>query len=101
MQGDYVQISIRYFTVLREITGKKEEKISFPEKQKITVALTLKTLSDKYGRSFTDYTFNSKGQIKNFLQLLINGNSITNKDTREITLQNEDTLIILPPVGGG
>jgi MoaD family protein len=96
-----VQISIRYFTVLREITGKKEEKISFPEKQKITVALTLKVLSDKYGKPFTDYTFNSKDQIKNFLQLLINGTSITTKDTQEVTLQNEDTLIILPPVGGG
>jgi molybdopterin synthase sulfur carrier subunit len=87
--------------VLREITGKKEEKISFPEKQKVTVALTLETLSNKYGKPFTDYTFNSKGQIKNFLQLLINGDSITNNDTQETMLQNGDTLIILPPVGGG
>jgi molybdopterin synthase sulfur carrier subunit len=96
-----VQISIRYFTILREITGKKEEKIVFPEKQKITVAITLKTLSDKYGKSFTDYIFDSKGQIKNFLQLLINGTSITVENKLEFTLQNGDTLIILPPVGGG
>jgi molybdopterin synthase sulfur carrier subunit len=96
-----VQILIRYFTTLREITEKKEEKIVFPEKQKITVALTLKTLSDKYGKPFTDYIFDSNGQIKNFLQLLINGSSITTNDKLEVTLQNEDTLIILPPVGGG
>jgi MoaD family protein len=96
-----VQISIRYFTILREITGKKEEKIIFPEKQKITVALTLKTLSDKYNKSFTDYIFDSKGQIKNFLQLIINETSITSDDKLEVTLQNGDTLIILPPVGGG
>ncbi|MDR2700102.1 MAG: MoaD/ThiS family protein [Nitrososphaerota archaeon] len=97
-----MQISIRYFTTLREITGKKEEKIFFQENQKITVALTLKTLSDKYGKPFTDYTFDPKGQIKNFLQLLINGVSITtSNDELEVTLQNGDTLAILPPVGGG
>jgi len=96
-----VQISIRYFTRLREITGKKEEKIFFTEKQKITVSLTLKTLSDRYGKPFTDYIFDSKGQIKNFLQLIINGASITQDNKLEMPLQNGDTLIILPPVGGG
>jgi len=96
-----VQISIRYFTRLREITGKKEEKIFFTEKQKITVSLTLKTLSDRYGKPFTDYIFDSKDQIKNFLQLIINGASITQDNKLEIPLQNGDTLIILPPVGGG
>ncbi|MCL2288847.1 MAG: MoaD family protein [Candidatus Bathyarchaeota archaeon] len=96
-----MQISIRYFTRLREITGKKEEKIFFTEKQKITVSLTLKTLSDRYGKPFTDYIFDSKGQIKNFLQLIINGASITQDNKLEMPLQNGDTLIILPPVGGG
>jgi len=96
-----MQVSIRYFTVLREITGKKEEVIVFPEKQKVTVALTLETLSEKYGKSFIDYVFDSKGQIKNFLQLLINGASIVSDDKLELILQNGDTLIILPPVGGG
>jgi MoaD family protein len=96
-----VQISIRYFTTLREITGKKEEKISFTEKQKTTVALTLKTLSDKYGKTFADYIFDSKGQVKNFLQLLINGDSIYMDNKLEVTLQDGDTLIILPPVCGG
>ncbi|MDR0797580.1 MAG: MoaD family protein, partial [Nitrososphaerota archaeon] len=92
-----MQISIRYFTILREITGKKEEKIDYPEKQKITINTTLETLSNKYGKPFTDYIFNAKGQIKNFIQLLINGTSIPNEDKLETTLQNGDTLIILPP----
>jgi molybdopterin synthase sulfur carrier subunit len=96
-----LQISIRYFTKLREITGKKEEKIIFPEKQKTTIALTLKTLSDKYGKPFTDCIFDTEGQIKNFLQLLINGTSIPMDNKLESTIQDGDTLIILPPVGGG
>ncbi|MDR0318712.1 MAG: MoaD family protein [Nitrososphaerota archaeon] len=96
-----MQISIRYFTILREITGKKEETLSFPENQKVTIATALKKLSDTYGKPFTDYIFDTKGQVKNFLQLLINGNSITTDDKLATTLQNGNTLIILPPVGGG
>jgi MoaD family protein len=99
-----VQISIRYFTILREITNKKEETLSFPENQKITIDTALKKLSTKYGKPFTDYLFDTKGQVKNFLQILINGNSITTTATDDklsTTLQNGDTLIILPPVGGG
>jgi MoaD family protein len=96
-----VKISIRYFTTLREITGKKEETITFTEKQEPTVSSTLKTLSTKYGKSFTDYIFDPKGQVKNFLQLLINGVNIPNDNKLESTLQNGDILIILPPVSGG
>ncbi|MCL1978230.1 MAG: MoaD family protein [Candidatus Bathyarchaeota archaeon] len=96
-----MQISIRYFTMLREITGKKEEKLAFSENQKTTVILVLKVLSDNYGKLFTDYVFDSDGLIKGFLQLLINGTSITILDGSESLLQDGDVLAILPPVGGG
>jgi len=87
--------------MLREITGKKEEKLAFSENQKTTVILVLKVLSDNYGKLFTDYVFDSDGLIKGFLQLLINGTSITILDGSESLLQDGDVLAILPPVGGG
>ena len=96
-----MQISIRYFTTLREIVGKKEEKLSFTENKKITVTIVLKALSDKYGKSFIEYVFNSEGQVKNFLQLLINGVNTVNMCGTETVLQEGDVLAILPPVGGG
>jgi MoaD family protein len=96
-----MQVSIRYFTTLREITGKKEEQLFFPENQKTTIDNVLKTLSDKYGKSFTDYVFDSDGKIKRLLQLLINGTSITAPEQHEIPLQNGNILAILPPVSGG
>jgi MoaD family protein len=100
-KGNYVQISIHYFTTLREMTGKKEEKLSFTEKQKPTTALALRILSDKYGKPFTDYVFDSNGKIKRFLQLLINGTNIITLDVQETLLQEGDVLAILPPVCGG
>ncbi|MDR2203710.1 MAG: MoaD family protein [Nitrososphaerota archaeon] len=96
-----MQISIRYFTILREITGKKEEKLSYSENQKITIKIVLKTLSDKYGKPFVEYMFDSNGQIKSFLQLFINGTNTTNLKGTKTTLQDEDVLAILPPIGGG
>jgi len=96
-----VQISIRYFTTLREITGKKEEKLIFSENKKITITAVLETLSDKYGKAFTDYVFNSDEQVKSFLQLLINGTNTTTISGTEAAMQDGDVLAILPPVGGG
>ncbi|MCL2287654.1 MAG: MoaD/ThiS family protein [Candidatus Bathyarchaeota archaeon] len=96
-----MQISIRYFTTLREITGKKEEKLIFSENKKITITAVLETLSDKYGKAFTDYVFNSDEQVKSFLQLLINGTNTTTISGTEAAMQDGDVLAILPPVGGG
>ncbi len=96
-----MQVSIRYFTVLRELTGKKEEKLIFPENQKTTIKAVLKMLSEKYDKSFIDYVFDLDGQVKGFLQFLINGTSATTLQGLETTLQEGDVLAILPPVGGG
>jgi molybdopterin synthase sulfur carrier subunit len=58
-------------------------------------------LSDKYGKTFTDYVFNSDEQVKSFLQLLINGTNTTTISGTETAMQDGDVLAILPPVGGG
>ena len=96
-----MQISIRYFTTLREITGKKEEKLCI-ENQKFTISLALKILSDRYGKPFINYVFDSSEmQVKKFIQVLINGANIDTLNGQETLLQEGDILAILPPVGGG
>ena len=96
------EIKVRFFTSLREIVNKREETLCFAEGENVTVDLVLKTLSQRYGTSFTEYVYNKKTeQPKNFLQFLINGTATSTLSGLETELKNGDVLAILPPVGGG
>ena len=96
------QVSIRFFTVLREVTTKKEETLQFDKGEKVTVTTVLKTLSDQYGKPFAEYVYDPQtGTVKGFLQFYINGQSLSGLNGLETQLRDGDVLAIVPPVGGG
>ena len=97
-----LQIIVRFFTSLREITGRREENIEFPEDKKVTIDVVLRTLNKKYGRDFHEYVYDGEtGQVRSFLQFLVNGKSASTENGLETILEEGDVLAILPPVGGG
>lgn len=97
-----MEVKVRFFTSLREIVGKREETISYPNEQTVTAGTVLSTLSKEYGVPFTDYVFDAKtGQPKSFLQFLVDGNSTSTLNGLETKLKDGGVLAILPPVGGG
>ena len=97
-----MQISVRFFTSLREIVDKKEETLKFPDGKKVTVDKVLKTLAHHYGKRFVEYVYDANdGEVKCFLQFLINGRSASTLDDLDTELQDGDVLAIIPPVGGG
>jgi molybdopterin synthase sulfur carrier subunit len=97
-----LQVSVRFFTSLREVTNKKEETLKFPEDERVTVNTVLKTLSQRYGKSFVEYVYDRKtGEVRSFLQFLVNGKSAATMNGLETELADGDVLAILPPVGGG
>jgi molybdopterin synthase sulfur carrier subunit len=98
----YLHVSIRFFTVLREITRKKEEVLEFPEGENVTIAAVLEKLSERYERKFSDYVYEKKTrEVKGFLQFLVNGRSMVSFKGLETVLVDGDVLAIIPPVGGG
>ena len=97
-----MQVSVRFFTVLREVTGKREETLAFPEKETVTVDAVLQNLSEHYGKAFTDYVYKAEtGEVKRFLQFFVNGKSAATINGLQTELRNGDLLAIIPPVGGG
>ena len=97
-----MQVSVRFFTSLRELTGKREESLKFRDGEKVTVNMVLKRLAERYGKSFVEYVYDSKsGDVKGFLQFLVNGRSASTLKGLDTKLANGDVLAIIPPVGGG
>lgn len=95
-----MKISVRFFTNLREITGRREETLSFPDNEDVTLDRVVRLLTDEYGKDFVDYVYDLKTHgIKGFLQFLINGKNAV--DGLMTQLCDGDVLAILPPVGGG
>lgn len=93
-----LKIVVKFFTTLREITEKREEELTLPEIT--TVGEALDELARKYGARFIDYVF-EKGQIRPYLQILLNGRNINLLQGLETRLEAGATLALLPPAGGG
>jgi MoaD family protein len=98
----HLKISVRFFTILKEITGKKEEILVFQEGERVTINFVLKQLSEKYGAEFSNYVYDPKSrEVKGYLQFFINGQSFVTLQGLESALIDGDVLAIVPPVSGG
>ncbi len=94
-----MKVEVKFFTSLREITGKKVDEIQM--QNTITVDELLTLLSEKYGKNFREYIYNKKGDVQGFLSFLVNGKNINIIQGFDTELQENDVVAILPPVGGG
>ncbi|MCW4006308.1 MAG: MoaD family protein [Candidatus Bathyarchaeota archaeon] len=97
-----MKVQVRFFTVLREVVGEKEETVEFAQNQEVTVQAVLEELSRRHGKAFADYVFDEKtGEVRGFLQFFINGKSTAAHNGLKSQMQNGDVLAVIPPVGGG
>ncbi len=94
-----MKVTVKFFTTLREITGKREEEIK--SSRDLTVDELLQDLSKKYGRRFKDYVYDETGDVRSYLQFLVNGRSVTTMQGFKTKLREGDRVAIIPPVGGG
>jgi len=95
-----MKITVKVFTALRELVGKGEITIE-ANTPNPTVHTILSQLNTQYGKEFTEHVYDENGDIRGFLQFLINGKSITTPKGLKTRLKDGDTIAILPPVGGG
>lgn len=95
-----MKVSVRLFTALRELAGRGKEILEFTEKS-VTVKEVLEELVKRHGKAFKDYLYNGKGEMQEYLQLLVNGKSVSLLEELETRVKEGDEVAIVPPVGGG
>ncbi|MCJ7721179.1 MoaD family protein [Candidatus Bathyarchaeota archaeon] len=94
-----MKVEVKFFTSLREITGKKVDEIQLQNTVTVNELVTL--LSEKYGKNFREYIYNKKGDVQEFLSFLVNGKNINIMQGFDTKLQEGNVVAILPPIGGG
>lgn len=94
-----VNVHLKYFAMLREIIGKKEEVLGLLEGSTIQDVIT--KLAEAYGERFTTYVLNSESQLRENLALLRNGEAVQPTMLGATRVRDGDVIVILPPVGGG
>jgi len=94
-----MEILIRYFTILRNITGTREERID--AKEGSTVENVLKDLGKRYGKEFERYIFSGREHRGLKLLFFVDGRNIEGSDGFKTKLRDGSILAIMPPVAGG
>jgi len=95
-----MKINVRYFTTLRELVGKREDKLELMEGSNL--AELLETVSVKYGTvAFTYLHVMESGIIDPSIKFLINGVGAQSLRGLETELKDGDMVAIIPPIGGG
>lgn len=95
-----MEIEVKYFTMLREVTGKKREVLAFPDKV-ISLEVIIKMLEEKYGKAFSKYIYNREKQVRNYLVFMLNNTNTLSLDRFETKIKDGDILSIIPPISGG
>lgn len=94
-----MHVNIKYFAMIRDLTGTKTEVLCLPENADISQLFNI--LITKYGEKMAYYIFDEKGSQRDYLSYMLNGVNIHSLKGMETTINEGDTFSILPPIGGG
>lgn len=97
--GGNISINFKYFAMIRDITGRKEESLQLKEGNSAMDALA--KLAEIYKEKLSQFIFNENGEPRENLTFLINGQAIKSDELKERKLKDGDVFVILPPIGGG
>ena len=91
------EVLVRYFDIIRGITGKSEEKIRLSNE--VILSDLLFHLVDIYGQSFEKYIFNDKGELNSYIHIARNGQ--LNTVSLEQKINNNDEYYLFVALSGG
>ncbi len=89
---------IRYFAMLRQVTGTSEEK---RDATAGTIGALLESLSAEYGPEFRKWVSDEDGNWGGLSIIIINGVDYRHLGGLDAPVKGEDVVAIFPPVAGG
>lgn len=100
MEEPTSEVTVKFFTILRENLGKKEDVVELADDS--TMEDLLRELSEKHGDKFVHYVYDGKTKSpKAYLQFLVDSTSIGALQGLKTKLKDGNVVAIIPPVGGG
>lgn len=90
------RVRVTLFGALARIAGEKTVELDAS-----TLKEVIDKLTERYGEKFENRIYESKGKIRRFINIYINGKDIRFLNNLETQLNEDDIISIIPAVGGG
>lgn len=94
-----MRVEVKYYALIREATGRRNEAIELSEGSSVDDLLAL--LVRIYKEGLSDSIYDDEGKVRDYLSFMLNGLNIYNLKGLSTPLRDGDVFAILPPVGGG
>jgi molybdopterin synthase sulfur carrier subunit len=91
------KIKIVFFSILKDITKKKEDAIEIDS----TVASAVHKLIEKYGDDLRERLLDNDGQFRKHIVLYVNGKDVRYLNGFDTKLKDGDEIVFLPAAAGG
>jgi len=90
------KVKITFYGALAKIVGEKTTDV-----ESSTLKEAINALTAKYGERLKDKIYDEKGKLARFINIYVNGKDIRFLNHLDTQLNDEDTVSIIPAVGGG
>ncbi|MGI0079138.1 MAG: MoaD/ThiS family protein [Nitrososphaerales archaeon] len=92
-------VTVRYFGILRELAGRRVEKIKMEGDSNLTDLV--KNLATRHGAKFEAFIYGPDGKLNKSLAFAVNGDSIQLSKLGRLKCKDVSEFVILPPIAGG
>ena len=94
-----MKVHLRYYSIVRDATDRKVETIELEEDSRIRDLLNI--LVNRYGETLRVYLYNDGAIRTDYLMITVNDVDTMSLNKYDTILHDGDTVMLLPPIGGG